>query len=108
MNKLFTKIVGVCLGLTMAVGVGVAVASNSKEATPVHAADPTATFAATNTTAVQNQEGDITSQVGLSSSIFTATLTKNGAGNAMYIKKDDFRMYGTKQTYKGNYLTLDI
>ena len=37
MNKLFTKIVGTCLGLTMAVGVGVAVASNSKEATPVHA-----------------------------------------------------------------------
>ena len=108
MNKLFTKIVGAALGLTMAIGVGVAVASNSKEATPVHAADPTATFAATNTTAVQNQEGDITSQVGLSSSIFTATLTKNGAGYAMYIKKDDFRMYGTKQTYKGNYLTISV
>ena len=108
MNKLFTKIVGAALGLTMAIGVGVAVASNSKEATPVHAADPTATFAAINTTAVQNQEGDITSQVGLSSSIFTATLTKNGAGNAMYIKKDDFRMYGTKQTYKGNYLTISV
>ncbi|MBR0439389.1 MAG: bacterial Ig-like domain-containing protein [Bacilli bacterium] len=30
MNKLFTKIVGVVLGATMAVGVGVAVASNSK------------------------------------------------------------------------------
>ena len=38
MNKLFTKIVGAALGLTMAIGVGVAVASNSKEATPVHAA----------------------------------------------------------------------
>ena len=39
MNKLFTKIVGVALGLTMAVGVGVsvAVASNS-EAVPAHAA----------------------------------------------------------------------
>ena len=34
MNKLFTKIVGVALGLTMAIGVGVAVASNSKEVTP--------------------------------------------------------------------------
>lgn len=106
MNKLFTKIAGLSLGLAMAIGVGVAV--GSKEAKPVHAADPTATFAATNTTAVQNQEGDITSQVGLSSSIFTATLTKNGAGNAMYIKKDDFRMYGTKQTYKGNYLTISV
>lgn len=38
MNKLFTKIVGVALGLTMAIGVGVAVGSNVKEATPVHAA----------------------------------------------------------------------
>lgn len=37
MNKLFTKIVGVALGLTMAIGVGVAVASNS-EVMPVHAA----------------------------------------------------------------------
>ena len=38
MNKLFTKIVGAALGLTMAIGVGVAVASNSMEATPVQAA----------------------------------------------------------------------
>ena len=39
MNKLFTKIVGAALGLTMAIGVGVAVASNSKEAMPVHATE---------------------------------------------------------------------
>ena len=32
MNKLFTKIVGVALGLTLAVGVGVAVGSNSEKA----------------------------------------------------------------------------
>ncbi len=38
MNKLITKIVGAALGLTMAIGVGVAVASNSKEVGPVHAA----------------------------------------------------------------------
>ena len=38
MNKLFTKIVGTCLGLAMAVGTGVAVATGaSKEAAPVHA-----------------------------------------------------------------------
>ena len=37
MNKLFTKIVGAALGLTMAIGVGVAVASN-REAVPVSAA----------------------------------------------------------------------
>lgn len=37
MNKLFTKIVGAALGLTMAIGAGVAVGSNSKETTPVYA-----------------------------------------------------------------------
>ena len=36
MNKLFTKIAAFCLGATMAIGVGVAIASNS-EAIPVHA-----------------------------------------------------------------------
>ena len=38
MNKLFTKVVGVALGLTMAVGVGVAVGASKVEAVPVHAA----------------------------------------------------------------------
>ncbi len=37
MNKLFTKIAALALGAAMVVGVGVAVASNSKEASPVHA-----------------------------------------------------------------------
>ena len=37
MNKLFTKIVGAALGLTMAVGVGTAVAVNSKEPNRVEA-----------------------------------------------------------------------
>ena len=37
MNKLFTKIAALALGATMAVGVGVAVASSGKEATPVKA-----------------------------------------------------------------------
>lgn len=43
MNKLFTKIVGAALGLTMAIGVGVAVAS-SREAVPVYATDPSYTY----------------------------------------------------------------
>ena len=47
MNKLFTKIVGAALGLTMAIGVGVAIGSNSKEASPVHAAAYTGTFVGT-------------------------------------------------------------
>lgn len=37
MNKFMTKVVGICLGLTMAVGIGVAVASN-QNAVPVKAA----------------------------------------------------------------------
>ena len=37
MNKLFTKVATLCVGLAMATGVGVAVASSEKEATPVHA-----------------------------------------------------------------------
>ena len=47
MNKLFTKIATAFVGLAMAVGVGVAVASNSREATPVHAADTELTFSLT-------------------------------------------------------------
>ena len=39
MNKLITKIVGAALGLTMAVGVGVAVGASRSEAVPVHAAE---------------------------------------------------------------------
>ena len=38
MNKLFTKIAGAALGLTMAVGVGVAVSANNSEVMPVDAA----------------------------------------------------------------------
>ena len=37
MNKLFTKIAGAVLGLTMAIGVGVGIANNNKEAVPVRA-----------------------------------------------------------------------
>ena len=48
MNKLFTKIVGAALGLTMAIGVGVAVASN-KEVTRVDASPESGYTAATMT-----------------------------------------------------------
>ncbi len=41
MNKLITKIVGACLGLTMAVGAGVAIARNGNEVTRANAASPT-------------------------------------------------------------------
>ena len=43
MNKLFTKIVGAALGLTMAIGVGVAVASSNRDTYPAYALDATYT-----------------------------------------------------------------
>lgn len=57
MNKFMTKVVGICLGLTMAVGVGVAVAS-SREAVPVHAANGvTATYTVQSTTSATKTAG---------------------------------------------------
>ena len=106
MNKFLTKIVGVSLAIAMMIGVGTGINVN-KEAKPVGATDLTATVAATNTTALQNQEGDVTEVIGLGNP-FTATLEKNGAGTSLYVKQNDFRMYGTKQTYKGNYLTISV
>ena len=56
MNKLFTKIVGAALGLTMAIGVGVAVAS-SRDAIPVHAETSIGDFdEITSATGLQNGE----------------------------------------------------
>ena len=44
MNKLFTKIVGIGLGLVLALGTGFAVASASKDAVPAYAADTIAGY----------------------------------------------------------------
>ena len=52
MNKLFTKIVGTCLGLAMAVGTGVAVAAGVKEAMPVYAASNTVKYTIASTSSV--------------------------------------------------------
>ena len=81
MNKLFTKIVGAALGLTMAIGVGVAVANNSKEATPVHATDSTYTFTSkawadsTSSWTSDKYGGQLTSGQGVQ-----VTTTYSGAG----------------------------
>lgn len=109
MNKLFTKIVGVALGLTMAIGVGVAVGSN-KEVTPVHAADIETTYTITsktwtatsggvsaNWTSIADMNYDSGGKIGLSSGsasasspkaytgvksfVFTGTKSKAGAGS---------------------------
>ena len=81
MNKLFTKIVGTCLGLAMAVGTGVAVANGSKEAVPVHAADTTYTFTSkswadsTSSWTSDKNGGQLTSGQGVQ-----VTTTYSGAG----------------------------
>ena len=81
MNKLFTKIVGTCLGLAMAVGTGVAVANGSKEAVPVHAADTTYTFTSkswadsTSSWTSDKDGGQLTSGQGVQ-----VTTTYSGAG----------------------------
>jgi len=76
MNKLFTKIVGVALGLTMAIGVGltVAVGSNVKEATPVHATEATA---------------------------YTMSISKD-AGNSNYASSKDASITSNEQTITWN------
>ncbi len=50
MNKLISKIVGVFLGLTLAAGTGVAIATNSNSATKAEAAESSVTFSLTSAT----------------------------------------------------------
>ena len=47
MKKIFTKLIGVTLGLAMAVGVGVGVAANNRAATRLNAAEQTVSWTAT-------------------------------------------------------------
>ena len=56
MNKLFTKIVGAALGLTMAIGVGVAIGSVKKETTLVEAAGSTTATYSVKTTSFGSGE----------------------------------------------------
>lgn len=81
MNKLFSKIAGLSIGLAMAIGVGIAVASN-KEATPVEAATGTYTigWGASGTDATfASTSGTVTFAAGHTASFATA---KNSSGNA--------------------------
>lgn len=79
MNKLFTKIAGLSIGLAMAIGVGVAV--GSKEATPVYATDTTYTFTSkswadsTSSWVSDKDGGQLTSGQGVQ-----VTTTYSGAG----------------------------
>lgn len=79
MKKFMTKVVGICLGLTMAVGVGFTVASN-KEAIPVRATDGSLAFSSGS-----YANGEIT---WTSSGVLTVVQEKNGASsdvNSSYV-----------------------
>ena len=78
MNKLFTKIAGLSIGLAMAIGVGVAVGSKSQEAAPVHAAAATLSLSSgsggTGTVTYKNT-GYAGVKIGASSKTGTAAFT---------------------------------
>lgn len=75
MDKFMTKVVGICLGLAMAVGTGVAVAAGIKKATPVYAGT-----GATYTVTPSNLSGWSSTQVAQSgtSGVFTLEASKSG------------------------------
>ena len=90
MNKLFTKIVGAALGLTMAIGVGVAVASSREDAVPVHAG-----VGATYTINSANLTGWGTTQVAQTgtSGVFTLEATKTGSNGGGANTSSQIRIY---------------
>ncbi len=59
----------------------------------------------TNTTAAAD---NLVSNLGLDSTVFSATYNKNGASDDMAIRTDGFRMYATKNSTKGNKLTITL
>ena len=82
MNKLFTKIVGAALGLTMAIGVGVTVSSNS-EAVPVHAADITGDWSWSGTDAPSGFKTGSSQSNTIQGLAFTTTVTYSASGWAL-------------------------
>jgi hypothetical protein len=84
MNKLFTKIAGLSIGLAMAIGVGVAVGSNKQDAKPVSAATADVTFTAG-------------TDKGTTTSVSKGGITiSSGSGNSDYSRSDNYRVYSGK------------
>ncbi len=100
MNKLFTRIVGAALGLTMAVGVGVAVGASKKDAVPVHAASSTVTKT-TNTLATEHSWGvssgstinGLYTSWALDSNITISTSGSANCGSVWGSTTKDWRLY---------------
>ena len=92
MNKLFTKIAALALGMTMATGVGVAVSANNGEAVPVHAAYGTAEELACPAGTVSNN------QMSFSTNSFNIVHAK-GTGSS-------FASYSPWRVYSNNTVTI--
>ncbi|MCR5112927.1 MAG: hypothetical protein K6A63_03195 [Acholeplasmatales bacterium] len=61
----------------------------------------------TNTTAAASTTaGTLETDLGLDSTVFTATYDKNGASSELAIRTDGIRLYATKSTTNGNKLTI--
>jgi len=84
MNKLFTKIAALALGATMAVGVGVAVASNSKVAEPVSAESATMTAGANSSAATVNSKSAIKCGTGKKAGVMTITVGSGATSLSFY------------------------
>lgn len=80
MNKLFSKIAGLSIGLAMAIGVGVAVGSNSKEAAPAHATTIGTTYTVSSTAATSiTNNGMYVLKSNADANGFTGTIASNWA-----------------------------
>ncbi len=80
MNKLFSKIAGLSIGLAMAIGVGVAVGSNNKEASPVHATTIGTTYTVSSTAATSiTNNGMYVLKSNADANGFTGTIASNWA-----------------------------
>ena len=104
MNKLITKIVGAALGLTMAVGVGVAVGTSRRDTVPVHAATHTVNFVAGTDT---SSTTSIT-KTPITVSISSGTLSRTDnyrcyASNTMTISTSVGTLTSIAFTFSGSY-----
>ena len=94
MNKFFTKIAALSVGLAMAIGVGVAVSSDKKSSV-AHASSYSATMSYSGSTGNMAASGNAAT-VGLDANIFTVDATKQGS-NFPGLNTD-----GTIRLYYGN------
>lgn len=97
MNKLFTKIVGAGLGLTMAIGVGFAIGVSRQDAVPVHAASQTCVVSMETEASSQSPNWSngtaYTSWTESTKGIFTFTATGGGNNGKYYTSDKSWRMY---------------